>query len=110
MKLSTLAEELGITKRNTVDDTSIDIVSGYNGDLLSDVLAYAASGSVWVTIQKHKNILAVATAKDIAAIVIVNGVEPEESLLSSADAMGIPVYTTHESSYRISGKMFSLLG
>lgn len=110
MKLAALAQELGITKRNTVDDATIEITSGYNGDLLSDVLAYADSSSLWVTIQKHKNILAVATAKDIAAIVIVNGVQPEESLLSSADTMGIPVYTTQESSYRISGKMFSILG
>ena len=110
MILTALATQLNISKRNTVDDTAIDITMGYSGDLLSDVLAHAESGSLWVTIQKHKNILAVATAKDLAAIVIVNGVEPEESLLSSADTMGIPVYTTHDSAYRITGKMYSILG
>ncbi len=110
MILKELAGKLGITQKNKTDISSIDIPIGYIGDLLSDVLAHAQSGSLWITIQKHKNILAVATAKDLAAIVIVNGIEPEESLLSSADTMDIPVFVTPESSFVIAGKLYSILG
>ena len=46
-----------------------DIEGGYCGDLLSDCIANAKEGSVWVTIQSHPNTVAVAVLVGIPCIV-----------------------------------------
>lgn len=109
MKISDVAKKLGLEYRCTGELPESDIQHGYAGDLLSDVLAHAKSGALWFTIQRHKNILAVATAKDVAGIVIVNGVEPEERLIESAEKMGIPVFTAKDDAFICSGRLYSLL-
>ncbi|MCK7477074.1 MAG: PHP domain-containing protein [Candidatus Moduliflexus flocculans] len=52
------------------------VLGGYAGDLLSDVIGHGRKGDLWLTIQVHPNVVAVAVLKDLAAIVLVNGREP----------------------------------
>ncbi len=42
-------------------------------DLLSDVYAGAKEGDLWITLQLHQNIVAVAFLNNLAGIVIVGG-------------------------------------
>lgn len=109
MNLSDIAGHLGLSLLCGEDLENIEVSGGYAGDLLSDVLANADSGSLWFTIQRHKNIIAVATAKDVAGIVIVNGVKAEASLIESAEKMGIPVFSAKEDAYICSGKLYNFL-
>lgn len=55
-----------------------EIKGGYTSDLLSDVMGHAQEGDVWITIQTHKNVMAIASLKEIAAIILVKGHVPEE--------------------------------
>lgn len=64
------------------------------GDLLSDVMAHSASGNVWVTIQTHPNIVAVASLKEMAAIILAGGREPDPETLKKAEEEGIPLLTS----------------
>ena len=102
-------EKIDLTLLNGVDAEKIDVDSGYVGDLLSDVLANAKDGTLWFTVQKHKNILAVATAKDIPAIVIVNGIKADKELLDTACKMGIAILGAEKSSFDIAGEFFLML-
>ena len=85
-----------------------EISAGYCGDLLSDVMANAQKGSVWITIQSHQNIVAVAILRELAAIVLVNGRAPDEETKAKADAEGIPILLSPLSSYSLAGKLYGL--
>ena len=82
-------------------------VSGcYISDLLSDVLAHADSGRLWVTIQVHRNVLSVAAMKDIAAVLLTCGRRPEAAVIHEAAEAGIVLLLTPLSSYEAAGKLW----
>ncbi|HOO70110.1 MAG TPA: serine kinase, partial [Bacteroidales bacterium] len=54
------------------------VEGGYTSDLLSDVMGFADAGRVWITLQTHKNIMAIASLKELAAVLLVKGFEPDE--------------------------------
>ena len=82
------------------------IRGGYCGDLLSDVMANAPEGAVWMTVQSHQNIVAVAVLRNLAAIVLVNGAKPDDQTIEKADGEAIPLFRTQQSSYEIAGKLY----
>ncbi len=71
-----------------------EVQGGYASDLLSDVMANSHEGDLWVTLQKHVNIVAVAQLNGLAAIVLVNDRKPEPDTIARAEEMGIPVIST----------------
>ena len=42
---------------------STAIAGGYTSDLLSDVMGHADAGYLWITLQAHKNVIAIASLK-----------------------------------------------
>ena len=98
------------------DFTDVILSIAYTSDLLSDVLANAKvprddekSGGVLITIQAHKNTVAVATVVNIRAIIICNSRPVPEDMLDSARKHGIALLRTKENQFTVSGKIFSLL-
>jgi predicted transcriptional regulator len=85
------------------------ITGGYCSDLLSDVIGNSKEGQVWITMQVHKNIIAVASLKDLAAIIIVNGGKPDKDTIELAKKEGVPVLRTDAPTFNIAGKLFQLL-
>ena len=73
---------------------SKEIQGGYASDLLSDVMGNSREGDVWVTLQKHVNIVAVAQLNSLAGIVLVNGRTPDPAAAERAEAEQIPIITT----------------
>ncbi len=84
-----------------------EVTGGYCGDLLSDVMANAARGSIWLTMQSHQNILAVAVLKELAAIVLVNGHRATGDTVARAEQEGIPVMLSSDSSFQLAGMLFT---
>jgi hypothetical protein len=84
-----------------------EVVGGYCGDLLSDVMANASRGSIWLTIQAHQNIMAVAVLKELVAIVLVNGHEPDGATKARAEEEGIPLLLSSASAYQLAGEFYS---
>ncbi len=109
MKVEHIAKELNLTIFGGIAGLSGEATGGYTSDLLSDVMGFAASQQVWITLQTHKNVLAVASLKDLAAIILVKGFEPDEDMLTQANEEGIPVLGTYDSAFIISGKLYNLL-
>lgn len=86
-----------------------EVTGGYVSDLLSDVMGFAKDGSVWVTLQTHKNVTAIATLKDLAAVIIVKGLEPEDDARKVSDEEGIPILGSDEQTFELAGKIYNLL-
>jgi len=85
------------------------VETGYAGDLLSLVMAHAPRGSVWITVQRHLNIIAVASLMEIPAILIAHGLEPEAEVRKKAAEEGIWLLGTKEDPFRASGRLFQAL-
>jgi hypothetical protein len=81
----------------------------YTSDLLSDVMANAKEGGALVTIQAHKNTVAVATLVNITAIVVCNSRPLPPDMLDAARDEGIAVLLTRENQFTVSGKLYGLL-
>ena len=82
---------------------SAEVSGGYSSDLLSDVMANAQEGDVWITLQKHVNTVAVAQLKNLAGIVLVNGRYPDEDTLSKARAEKVPIVVTPMEAFDAAG-------
>jgi hypothetical protein len=87
-----------------------EISGAYTSDLLSDVMANAHSDSVLVTIQAHKNTVAVASLLGIAAILVCNGRPVPADMLDSAAAEGIAILRGEGSQFEFSGRLWVALG
>jgi serine kinase of HPr protein (carbohydrate metabolism regulator) len=110
MKLREIVEKLQLQVLVGQDRLDTEVTGGYTSDLLSDVMANSQAGNVWITLQTHQNIIAVAKLKDMAGIIIVNNRQPDEDTLQRAREENIPVLGTAEIAYRISGRLYSLIG
>ena len=91
------------------DKLQSPVKGAYSSDLLSDVMGKAKDGDVWITMQTHRNIIAVASLKELAAILVVNGGRPEPETVASATSEGVILMGTKERSFTISGKLYKLM-
>ncbi len=91
-------------------ETGLDreVKGGYCGDLLSDVMANAMEGQVWLTIQSHQNIVAVAVLREIAAIILVNGRLPDEDTKTKAKEEGLPILLSSSTAYQLAGQLYDV--
>ncbi|WP_320127433.1 iron-sulfur binding hydrogenase [uncultured Sphaerochaeta sp.] len=97
-------------KTLTLNNVNVEITDAYTGDLLSDVMGNAPSDSVLITIQAHKNTVAVASLAGIHAIVICNGRTAPDDMLIAAKEEDISVFATTDSQFAASCKVAVLLG
>jgi serine kinase of HPr protein (carbohydrate metabolism regulator) len=83
------------------------IQGGYCGDLLSDVMANAPTGCIWLTVQTHQNIINVAVLHEMAAIVLTGGQTPDQETVDRADQEGVPLLMSPQSAYDLAGQAFA---
>lgn len=109
MKVSEIVEQLNLKVLGGADGLSKVIEGAYTSDLLSDVMGNVEDGCVWITLQTHKNVMAVASLRDLAAIILVREYQPEDDMLEKANEEGVPVLSTTLGAFEISGKLYQLL-
>lgn len=86
-----------------------ELVGGYTSDLLSDVMANLQEGQVLITIQAHKNTIAVASLSGAAAVVFCHGRKAAEDVLKAAAEEGIAIYNTPDNQFDASVKVADAL-
>ena len=86
-----------------------EIKGAYTSDLLSDVMAHAKEGCALITIQAHKNTVAVATLVNASAIIICNFRPIPNDMISAAEEEGIALLRTRENQFTVSGKLYGEL-
>lgn len=109
MTVKELAEQLNLKVIGGEKGLEKEISGGYTSDLLSDVIGNAEQGNIWITLQTHKNVMAVASLKDLSAVLIVKGFEPEPEMIAQSNEEEIPVLQTHEAAFSISGKVYNFI-
>ena len=108
MKVSDLVHQFGMEVTAGATGLNRKIKNGYCGDLLSEVMANVSEGSVWLTVQGHQNIVAIAVLKDLAAIVITGGNTPDGETVQKAEQEGIPILQWPGSSFDLAGRIHAL--
>jgi len=108
LKLSELVEKLELEIRTGANRLDVAVTRGYASDLMSDVMANAAEGDLWVTLQTHQNIVAVAVMKALAGIILVSGREPQEETVRKAEAEGVPILISKMPTFELVGRLFEL--
>lgn len=90
------------------DFSAITPKGGYASDLLSCVMAGAQPDNVWVTLQAHMNVVAVASLREVAAVIITEGAQPEADVLAKATEQGVILLSTSAPSYEVVGKLWEM--
>lgn len=109
MILSEYIEFAGL--RNYTEGISLDreIRGGYVSDLLSDVMGNSADGEVWITLQSHLNVIAIASLKELAAVVLVKGIHPDRKVIEKAKENNIPLLGSEDSTFHVAGKLYQAI-
>jgi serine kinase of HPr protein (carbohydrate metabolism regulator) len=108
MKLKNLIEKYELEVLTGNPDNEREITGGYSGDLLSDVIANTDKNNVWITMQTHMNIIAVASLKELSAIIIVMNRQIENDVLEKAKEEKITILRTDKTAFQVSGLIYSL--
>jgi len=106
MTLRAIVERLGLEILTGGGGLDKKITGGYASDLLSDVMAHGGKGCLWITLQTHQNIVAVATLKELGAIVLVNGRRPDPDTIAKAEEEQVPLLATTLPAFEVAGLLY----
>lgn len=109
MTVRELAQKLNLKVVSGEKGLDKEISGGYVSDLLSDVMGNAEMGQVWVTLQTHKNVMAIASLKELSCIVLVKGLAPNEDTLEESNEEGITILSSSKEAFETTGQIFDLL-
>ncbi|MGM0410266.1 MAG: DRTGG domain-containing protein [Bacillota bacterium] len=84
-------------------DLEKEINGGYCGDLLSNVMARANEGDLWLTVQSHQNVIAVALLTEVAAVIVVENFEIDNKAIERAKEKGVNILRSDLGAYELAG-------
>ncbi len=109
MNLQQIIDQLNLTVlTESRDFARIQPSGGYSSDLLSCVMAGAKKGNIWITLQAHLNIVAVAALNEVVAIIITENARPDVAAIAKANQQGVILLSTSQSTYEINGKLWQM--
>ncbi len=106
MTVNELTEKIELKKLSKFEDREIDGV--FVSDMISDVMAGAKSGNLWLTVQTHKSIIPAANLVDVSAIVITSDKHPPKETTDLADKYNIALLTTAMPTFQVVGKLYEI--
>ena len=107
MRLADIIRDLELEVICGEANLDTDVTRGYASDLMSDVIANAEAGDIWVTLQVHVNTIAVASMKDLAAVLLTHSRRPLPETLAKATEEGIPILGTALAAFEIVGRLYA---
>lgn len=109
MNLQQIIDRLNLTVLTESQDfAGIAPTGGYSSDLLSCVMAGARKGHLWITLQAHLNIVAVAALNEVAAIIITENAQPDYASIAKANQQGVILLSTPQTTYEVNGRLWEL--
>ena len=105
MKVSELESALGYECLQG-DYADAELRDGYTSDLLSDVMANCPEESVLITIQAHKNTVAVATLTGAHAIIICNSRPVPEEMIEAARNEALAIFRTDRNQFHVTCRVY----
>jgi predicted transcriptional regulator len=89
------------------DQLEMEVKFGASADLMSDVLAFAKSGSLLLTGLTNLQVVRTADVLDIAAIIIVRGKRPLPETIQLAEELRIPILLTQYILFETAGRLYA---
>jgi hypothetical protein len=108
MKLGEIIKSCNLQLVTGEKSLGCEVTGGYASDLLSDVMAHCGKGTVWITLQAHPNIVAVAVLKEISGVIVVNGRKPEKETIKKAESESVVIMTTELSAFDVAGQLYGM--
>lgn len=108
MRLKDIVEALELEVVTGAEWLGNEVNGGYASDLMSDVLANSQKGDLWVTLQIHPNIVAVASMRELAGIILINGRRPEKETEERATQEKIPILVSRLPAFELIGRLYQL--
>ncbi len=108
MVLNEILDALKLQALSGEGNLSQQVTSAYISDILSDVMAKARKGCLWITNQTHENVLAIVFFKGLAGVIFPDGLKPDEKVLAKAQEKKIPVLVTDLSAFDVAGQLYAL--
>lgn len=90
------------------DFAAIRPTSGYTSDMLSCVMAGAQHDGVWITLQAHNNIVAVAAMLGLSAVIITEDAQPEAATIQKANQEEVVLLSTSKQSFDVAGRLWEM--
>ena len=109
MTVQQLTEKLNLRIFSGEKGLQKNVSGGYVSDLLSDVMGNGNEGNIWITLQNHMNVIAIASLKEMACVILVKGIIPVSEIIEKAVEEGIPVLGSKENTFELSGEIYNLL-
>lgn len=107
-----------MTVKELVEELNLEVVAGpdlnkeidgaYIGDLLSNVMARAESKNLWLTVQGHQNVVAVALLVEIPAVILVEDFDYQKSAIKRACKKNVNLLKTRQKSYDLAANLYEL--
>lgn len=105
--LQTIIDEMELKLlTGPVEDAGVVPTSAYVSDLLSCVMTGARPGGIWITLQSHNNIVAVAALLELAAVIITEGAAPDPQVIAAANQRQVCLLQTERKNYEIAGRLW----
>lgn len=109
MKLSEIAQKGGF-QTVFLPNPDAEATGAYTSDLLSDVMAHCQDGDVLVTVQNHKNSVAVCTLVGAPAVLIVHSRPIPDDMLAAARQENIAILSSSLDQFTVSCALGAMLG
>lgn len=104
------ANELNFQGLECVQLADGEIGGGYTSDLLSDVMAHLKEGDALITIQAHKNTIAVAALMGASAVIFCHGRTASPDVLEAAANENLSVFVSSGSQFETTVLLAKALG
>lgn len=108
MLLQDVVKALNLEVLAATGAMDIEVTGGYVSDLLSHVMGKAQTGQIWITMQGHQNIVAVASLAGLAAVIVADGIEAEETTINKAIDQEVVLCKTRLPVYEVAGQLYQL--
>jgi predicted transcriptional regulator len=99
---------LELTPANAAAVADRPVTGALVSDLLSYVMANGRAGQIWVTVQGHANIVAVAVLANLAAVIVADGFQPEEEAVARAEEEGLALFTSPLDPFTLAGRLYEM--
>lgn len=109
MKVSTLIQTLNLKLLTQLGEVEIEFTHGFACDLLSEVIGSAPDKSVWITVQTHKNVVAIASLRELSAVILASGHLPDEETIAAANHEGVVLLSSPLDTFTLAGQIYQLL-
>lgn len=106
MTLNELSTKIGFKNLSKFSDREVKGV--FVSDMISDVMAGAKSGDLWLTVQTHKSIVPAANLVDVSAVIITSGKRVPQDTIDLASKYDIAILSTQLPTFEVVGKLYSI--